>query len=448
MRRLLRTQSTVFVLAALVVVALALPALSASDALPRRAEFGLSLAGPADGKPVRVARVRPDTPASRAGIVAGDEVVRLNGIDGTDARALVAFRKLRAGDTLDLSLRRDGKAVPARLRAEPWRPESHDGLVVEYGAAPSARGYLVRTITTRPARANGRLPVLVFIPWLSCSPVELPPSPTDGWSLMMRDVVVRSGYAVVRVEKPGVADSGGPDCSETDLEDDLEAYRAGIRAALALDFVDPQRLYLFGGSIGASLVPMLALEFPVKGLVASGGFSRSWIEHILGFERRRLTLSGSKASKVNEDMKRFADFYSLYLNGGRTPAEVVAARPDLAGLWYDEPGHQFGRRAAYYQQVQKLDVEGAWPLVRVPTLLLWGSFDWIMGREDQDRIVAVVDPSLIRFVVRPGMNHHFEVFPDARAAFREEGGRYDAGAAAAIVDWLREQAGETREPWY
>lgn len=438
-------------LAALAVLAVLPSPGAAQDPLPRRAESGIALADPEGGRPARVARVRPDTPAARAGVVAGDEVVRLNGIDGKDPRVAIAFRKLRAGDFLDLALRREDRDLAVRLRADPWPDESYDGVVVTYGAAHSSRGYFVRTIATRPARATGRLPLLVFIPWLSCSPVELPPNATDGWSLMMRDVVTRSGYAVVRIEKPGVADSAGPDCSETDLQDDLEAYRAGIRAALALDFVDPRRLYLFGGSIGAALVPMLSQEFPVKGLVASGGFARSWIEHILGFERRRLTLSGSKASKVNEDMKRFADFYSLYLNGGRTPADVVAARPDLEGLWYDEPGHQFGRRAAYYQQVQQLDVEGAWALVTVPTLLLWGELDWIMGREDQDRIeslFAARAPALLRFVTRPGMNHHFETFPDAVAAFREEGGRYDAGAAAVIVGWLREQAGEKREPWY
>jgi pimeloyl-ACP methyl ester carboxylesterase len=423
-------------------------AAAAQDPLPRQAEFGISLAAPADGQSARVAALRPDTPAARERLQAGDVVVRLNGIDGADARALTAFRRLRAGDTLDLVLNRDGRHFQARLRADPWPAESYDGVTVAYGAAASSRGYHVRTITTRPEHAPGRLPVLVFIPWLSCSPVELPlPSqPADGWSLMMRDVVTRSGYVVVRVEKPGVADSGGPDCAETDLEDDLEAYRAGIRSALALESADPQRLYLFGGSIGAALVPVLSREFPVKGLVASGGFSRSWIEHILGFERRRLTLSGLEPSKVNEAMKGFVDFYSLYLNGGRTPAEIAASRPDLAGLWYDEPGHQFGRRAAYYQQVQKLDVESAWALARVPTLLLWGELDWIMGREDQERIASIVDPSLLRFVVRPGMNHHFETFPDAAAAFREEGGRYDAGAGAAIVSWLREQAGEKRTP--
>jgi hypothetical protein len=40
-------------------------------------------------------------------------------------------------------------------------------------------------------------------------------------------------------------------------------------------------------------------------------------------------------------------------------------------------------------------------------------------------------------VVRPGMDHHFDIYPDPRKAFAEENGAYDAGAASVIVEWLR-----------
>jgi len=59
-----------------------------------------------------------------------------------------------------------------------------------------------------------------------------------------------------------------------------------------------------------------------------------------------------------------------YLNGGQTPGQVIAQRPDLKPLWYDQPDHQYGRPARYYQQVQALDVAGAWAEVKVPVLLL------------------------------------------------------------------------------
>jgi pimeloyl-ACP methyl ester carboxylesterase len=94
----------------------------------------------------------------------------------------------------------------------------------------------------------------------------------------------------------------------------------------------------------------------------------------------------------------------------------------------------------YYQQVQALDVEGAFERLAVPTLIVWGEYDWIMGRDESDRVAGIVrarDPSLLTYVVRPRMDHHFQTYADPRQAFAEENGTYDAGAATAIVDWLR-----------
>ena len=56
-----------------------------------------------------------------------------------------------------------------------------------------------------------------------------------------------------------------------------------------------------------------------------------------------------------------------------------------------------------------------------------------------DRAVAILsarDPKLVTYEIRPRMNHHFEAFTDAAAAFSEEGGAYDAAAAQAMVRWL------------
>jgi hypothetical protein len=45
----------------------------------------------------------------------------------------------------------------------------------------------------------------------------------------------------------------------------------------------------------------------------------------------------------------------------------------------------------YYQQVQALDVEGAWERVAVPTLIVWGEYDWIMGRDESDRVRSAAE---------------------------------------------------------
>ena len=313
------------------------------------------------------------------------------------------------------------------------------GRTVEYGSAVSARGHRVRIIITRPPNGTDRLPLIVFLPWLSCDSIESPRGPTDGWSRMLRAVASAADAVFVRVDKPGVGDSEG-DCSKTDLEDDLAAYRAAIRMALERPDVDASRLTLFGGSTGGAFAPLLAGEFNVHSIAVAGGFSRTWSEHILGHERRRLTLSGAAPAAINTSMRGFVDFYALYLDSRLTPAEVLVRRPDLKPLWYDAPEHQFGRHARYFQEVQAQNIEAAWDRVRVPTLVVWGEYDWIMGRADQERIVEIVNarvPALVHLIVVPGMNHHFERFATPVEAFREKGGTYAGDAAETIIDWLR-----------
>lgn len=320
------------------------------------------------------------------------------------------------------------------------REETVEGVEIRYGEARTDKGYRVRTYTSRPRGASGRLPLAIFIPWLSCDAVENPRNLKDGWSFMLRIVMREAGMQVVRIEKPGVGDSEGPECGDTDLEDDMAAFRAGIRAAMADPGADASRIYLIGGSVGGALAPVLAREVKPRAIVASGGFSRTWLEHMLDIERRSLTLSGRAPAEINAAMRAFSGFYDEVLNRGLTPAQAIAAHPAWKTLWEDEPTRQYGRLMRYYQQLQALDVEGAWQQVTVPTLLVWGEHDWIMGREEADRAAAILrarDPALVTLAVRPGMDHHFFKYADAKAAFAGKGGVFDEGAARAMVEWLR-----------
>jgi pimeloyl-ACP methyl ester carboxylesterase len=139
-------------------------------------------------------------------------------------------------------------------------------------------------------------------------------------------------------------------------------------------------------------------------------------------ERRRLVLSGNTPAEVNAAMRAYVGaHYEALVHGRNAPKE------------------QYGRTWRYFQQLQALDVEGAWAKVTAPTLIVWGEYDWIMGREESDRAAAILG-ARATYIVRPGMNHHFDVYPDARAAFAEKGGRFDAGAADEIVAWLRARA--------
>jgi pimeloyl-ACP methyl ester carboxylesterase len=338
-------------------------------------------------------------------------------------------------------------ATPALASQDPLpvkgARESIPGVETVYGSVV-ANGYRVRTIVTRPKGASGRLPGLFLVPWLSCDSSAVPAEGGGGSDELLRGVVTRSGYAVMRVDRPGLGDSEGPPCEKNDFLTDLAAYRAALRAFARSEYVDPARVYLLGVSNGGGVAPLVAGgDDPVKvaGYVVTGAWAKTWFEHMMEHERVRLGLTGASQAEIARQMRGFEGFYDLYLNAKLTPAEVLARRPELAGIWYDAPDGQYGRPAAFYQQLQALDLAAAWAEVDVPVLAVYGEYDWIMSRADHELIVDLVNrkrPGAARLVVIPKMDHFFYANDSMEASFRGRRPRVFAAAALEeILGWLR-----------
>src|SRR5260370_18838012 len=193
------------------------------------------------------------------------------------------------------------------------------GVEVLLGTVQSQDRYTLRTFITRPQGAKGKLPVIFMVGWLSCDSVEAPKGPEDGFAQLLFDVASRSGFVTYRVDKPGVGESGGPKCEEADCQTELAAYRAGFAAMKEADFVDPGRIYLLGFSNGGGFAPLVAGNTPVRGYMVFSGWYKSWLEHMMELERRRMKLSGLGEAEINSRVKKYATFYDLYLNGKLTP---------------------------------------------------------------------------------------------------------------------------------
>ncbi|HET8621921.1 MAG TPA: alpha/beta fold hydrolase [Gemmatimonadales bacterium] len=426
------------------------------DTLRRRADWRTRIAEPSGDSGAAVRRVDAGSAAERAGLRAGDRIVAVNGKPVTNLDGFSpVFQKLRGGDSVRARVVRTDSArgradtLEVRFVLDSVAHERIPGTVTTYGAIRSERGYLLRSVVSRPERSiGGKLPGVLFIPWLSCDPVEKPVPGNDGFAHMLRDVASHSGMVVMRVEKPGLGDSEGPDCRFGGLDDERASHRAGLKALRSMPEVDPNRIYLLGGSIGGALAPILAAEQPegIAGVIAVGGYTLTWYEHMLDIERRRLTLSGVKPAEVNAAMRGFAQFYTDYLIGRKAPGEVLAARPELKPLWYDEPGHQYGRPAAYYQAVQQLDVENAWAKLAelgIPALVVRGDYDWIMGPLEAERPVEIVNatrPGLAKLVLLPKTDHGLMAYESMAAAFNHDKPRNDGGAGRAVSAWLKQQA--------
>src|SRR6266516_3619813 len=247
--------------------------------------------------------------------------------------------------------------VPCSSHAQQTRPREHfQNADVVYDWVTNSRKDKLRTFISHPRNARFKVPVLFFVGWLSCDSVESPQGETDGFSALLLRLIDQSDYATVRTEKPGVGESQGTPCDKADFQGELEGYQAAFESMSKYEFLDPDRAIVIGLSNGGGFAPLVSKRHAVRAFVAAGSWGRTWYEHMLENERVRLTTEGKYAAEVNHDMKAFAEFYDLYLIQGETPGQILSQHAQWRNLWYDAPGGQYGRPAAFYQQLQALNL--------------------------------------------------------------------------------------------
>ena len=336
------------------------------------------------------------------------------------------------------ALTSDTEGLPRKGVAGAHKDESYPGVVVSYETLHDAKGQRLRLIVTHPRTEEARFPTIFVVGWLSCDSVEAPPGTTDATQLVMQSIARLAGFATVRMDKPGVGDSEG-DCAATDFVTELDDYRQALREIREYPFVDASRIFLFGISNGGGFAPLVAEGSAIRGYVVDGGWIKTWYEHMLEIERRRLVLAGTSVTEINSLMKSVAQLYSAYLLDRQPPAEIFARQPQLQRLWQGDSDHQYGRPVAYYQQLQDLNLMAAWSQVKVPVLVLHGEFDWIMSRDDLETLASLVNrnaPGAAQFVELPHTGHTFEHYVSRQAAYSGEVSPFDSAVARRITGWL------------
>ena len=359
--------------------------------LPRRADLGAVLRPPTPTTPASVVRVTEGSPLQRAGLRAGDIVVSLGGTPLADPidfdRRMAA---LRGGQRIDLAVTRDGTRVNISAQLDPLPLEQLPGAEVAYTHITNPRGLRQRAILSRPANATGRLPAILFVPWLSCDSVESPGAASPGIDELLLRIATDTGWALLRVDKPGVGDSEGV-CADTDLETEMAGSRAALTWLRMHPWIDGERVVVMGQSFSGAFLPQIGGETPVVGYIVINSWVRTWMERLLEFERLQAESSNLAPAAVSERQRKLSEFYALFLEQQKTPREVMAGRPDLASVWEDGPAHQYGRSARFHHQLQRINPAAGWSRVAVPTLVMWGDADLVMHRVDHERLAAMVN---------------------------------------------------------
>ncbi len=392
------------------------------------------------GEGAEVRKIESPGAAAKLGFQVGDRVLQINGLPISNNDALQqTIRALHGGEKARFTVLRQGKTVELAGVLDPMPKENLPGAQVILGSVSTKAG-LLRTIITRPDNKTGKLPVIFLVGWLSCDSTEYPRGPDDGFGQLLHDIATQSGMVLFRVDKPGTGDSEGSACSNLDLNTELSGYRDALSALGHYDFIDPDRVFVLGMSNGGGFAPLVTQDTKVKGFIIVGGWVKTWFEHMIELERRRVQLSGKKTEEIAAAMRGYSEFYDDYLIKKKTPGEVVHDKPYLASLWYDEPDRQYGRPASFFHQLEELDLLSAWSKVESPVLALHGEFDWIMSRGDDELIAARVNakhPGFASAIELPKTNHLLYTFEGPQKAFDNVNGRYTTLTTTLVLDFLR-----------
>lgn len=432
-------------IAAALVLACAQAHGASEPVLPRAGFIGLQVAPlESDGSSVqtsvgvRVRGVIDGGPAASAGLRAGDVIVALDGA-GIDSVAVFLRRvaALRGGDVATLDVRRDGAALRLTVAARPRPKESVADAITEYRAVAVEDG-VRRTLVTRPP-SPGRHPAVLYLTGIGCSSQESVGMATTEAKLLYG--LTRAGFVTMRVEKSGIGDGQGTPCQAegSDLEAEVRGYAAGLRALRDYDFVDRERLFLLGVSIGGVEAPLVAAGEQVRGIVVVNTVARAFLDYLQDIRRTQGALSGTPYDELEANLRLDAACNRRLLVDREDPARIVAVEPRCReSIDYPAP-------VAYMRQWSDLNPGAAWKRVEAPVLVLRGASDTVASAVDGPYLRDMLEalrPGRATFVEVPDMDHVL-----ARAASpRESATRgldptapYQEALTGIVSEWMTRQ---------
>jgi pimeloyl-ACP methyl ester carboxylesterase len=444
--------------AALVLTLSTLAASLPAKDLPRRAGLGLNMLTGAAAPPTGAAvdRVFPGMTAERLGLRPGDTILAVGGKPVAGNADVIAYAgTLTDGMPVDIRVRRGGKEMNLRGKAIGRARETYPNAKVDYGAVPF-RGGGIRDIMLTPAGAKDP-PVVFLIPGYSCASVE-PLTPDHPYRRLGEELVAR-GIAYYRVEKPGMGDSaGGPVCTEIDFATELDAFRTAYKHLVKVRGVNPDRIFMFGHSLGGMQAPLLATETPPRGVAAFGTVLRNWADYVheVGAYQGFL-FYGEDVGESVAGSERSRELRRRFYFGWEAPAQIAASDPQAAealrNMGWDGGVHTLGRSYKFNQDLAHLPLSAAWRDSKTNVLAMYGESDMVALHDEDHRLIAdIADynrPGTGRFVQIPRTGHGMEeignraeVRDKARAAGSLPDGPFNPAVADALAAWIKQAMAE------
>lgn len=426
--------------------------IASAQPLPRKAVFGAQLlvptpeqrtaAGIKEGEGIVLGNIIANQSAQAAGLQTGDIILSIDGMPVATAQQFVnVFRAKTANDTAKLVYLRGGKREEKEIKLVERPKQKPDGFDVVYDQVESM-GKRIRVIITKPQKP-GKHATVMLIGGIGAYSVD-GDFPNVAYGNIMGPIA-KAGYVTVRIDKPGLGDSEGPVYTELLFSVELDAYRQTLKKLPSYDFIDANKINIFGHSMGGAFGPILASEIKLNGVCVGGTVCKNWIEYFIENTRRQALLGGMPHAEVGDYIRRVAAFQHYLFYEGKSPEEIVKARPELAATVREQTpdGKTYsGVGLPFFQELCKYNFEGLWSKVDAHVMAFWGENDFISTEEDHPMIAKIVNdkhPGKAEYVKLSNSDHGFfktTSMLDSMQKWGRGGSEFNPNVVEAILTWL------------
>lgn len=419
------------------------------EPLPRKIALGAQIkdSETAGVKSVEIVAVIPGLTAEAMKFQAGDHVVEFAGQKVTDRGGLIGLLKtVPGGSVVKSKVVRGGKETELTGQAVERPRQKADGFQVHYDQVKSGKNR-IRVIATHP-EGKGPFPTIFMIGGIGAYSMDGDYETTPYGTIL--GPAAKSGYAVVRIDKPGQGDSEGPAYTDLLFDDELAAYVDALRLTKTLPFVDKDRIAIFGHSMGGAFGPLVGAVEPVKGICVSGTMSKTWVEYWLENVRRQSMLAGADPADLDQEMRQLAGVCHYVYQEDMSVDEVAAKHAELAAAAREmapDGKTVSGVGIPFFQQLEKKNLMKAWSQCKSKIMIAYCENDFLSGEWDHRFIVDSVNrwrPGTAEFHLIKESDHGFNKTSsqkDSMEKWGRPGATFNPAFKDAFLDWLKATLG-------
>ncbi len=413
-----------------------------SQTLVRRSLLGIAYETAAEHtnpdlpRGVEVKFVVPKSSAEKAGLQSGDLIINYEKLP---INSMLDFktqmRNHTTGDKVNIRLVRKGEVIQKKMELTAYPKEENPAFITEYDQV-NINGNRIRTILTKPRNGKNVHPTVYIIQGIGCSPMENPfHQPNSIYTLV--DSLTRAGFATMRMERSGVGDSRGTPCQEIGFGEDFKNFQAGLKKLQTYDFVDQQKIFLIGLSMGGLIAPMMAKTEDLAGLIIYGSGGKDWHSYELENTLRQAILEGIPPEELNEYMMIEKKRLHYFFIEKKTPDEIEKIDPEMAERCRNYPLHY-----SYFQEVADVDLFKVWSSVKTKVLAIHGNADYVSSGKEHELIAYLVNqkyPGKATYVEFPESDHWMNKAKDEKASFNNQSEGTNPELISFIKKWIKQQ---------